>query len=117
MTDSKSFFVIIKYKETITTTKKMNIYLFKDAESAYEFAINMNRFKGLPKEIHSLSDALQNKVIWKTTEVYASYFVCKIVPVENDVIWSIYDEDLGTHNIVKNIYENIMHYKLIKKSD
>ena len=83
------FLIIIEDKYQLETKIKKTC-IFKSLPDAYNYAITYsNKFS---HNIYPLDESQKNKIIWKTK--IGNYFpisTCKIIELENDSIWNIYN--------------------------
>jgi hypothetical protein len=88
----------------IFNTNTNKIILCKTANLAYEYALKLEPM--IKRDIINTIDiAINSMIIWETTNNFPRYR-CKLTPIENDILWSVYQLDKNK-NVLTNIYTNL----------
>jgi hypothetical protein len=91
----------------IFNTNTNKIILFKTAILAYEYALKLEPM--IKRDIINTIDiAINSMIIWETTNNFPRY-KCKLTPIDNDILWSVYmnDKTFQNRNVLTNIYTNL----------
>jgi hypothetical protein len=102
----KSYFVIVK-KRYLFTSSIEKIILFNNLDIAYEYAldINMNIRKD---KINTINQVLDTQIVWSSAINVFPIIICKIIPIDNDIMWNIYQTIHDKQKIIPHIYKELL---------
>jgi hypothetical protein len=82
------------------------IIFFKTAKHAYDYAIKLDPL--VKKDnIYSLEKAIKNNIIWESNKNIFPFYKCKIIEMDNDMMWGVYHCEKDKGNLVQSIYKNL----------
>lgn len=107
---TNSYIVILKSKN-IFSSNINKVYLFSSLDNAYEYAVNLEQH--LKKDLINTQEiAINTNLVWKSKNTFP-YWSCKIYPIDNDVIWNIYQGTEQDKYLVQYLYKNLKINDLI----
>ena len=107
---SQSYFLILK-KYNLLSSSIDKLILFNNIELAYEFALNLN-ISSKDKE-NTIDQVLDTHIVWSTITNEFPIYICQIIPIDNDIMWNIYQNINDTNKIIPCIYKELFINNLI----
>lgn len=109
----KSYLIIIKTRQLLSTSIS-KIILFHNLDLAYEYAINLT-YSSSKEMVNTIDDVLTTNYVWKTQKNIFPIYECKLIPIENDIIWNIYQTFPENEKIIPYIYKELFINNLINE--
>ena len=108
---SNSFLLILKSR-TLISMSISKLIVFNDANLAYEFALNLPYTKD---KINDLNESLNSSLIWKSSKNLFPIYECKIIPVDNDILWNIYQTVPENEKLIPYVYKELFINEIINE--